>query len=124
MAGTEPLFRPSGGGAGRLDSQLMSETAYRHLQAGGYTCVLWNSVPRDWSDPDGWVGRALADVERLAWPLVVIHDLPTGAMAHLEAFILEIRNRGAEFTQDFPTDCVPLLGGKPQWDMGHLMTLR
>jgi peptidoglycan/xylan/chitin deacetylase (PgdA/CDA1 family) len=124
IADRDRLFRPSGGGGGRLDRQLMSETAYRHLQTGGYTCVLWNSVPKDWCDPDGWVDRCLADVGRLAWPLVVIHDLPTWAMAHLEAFILRVRDLGAEFTQEFPADCVPLLRGEPQWDMGHLMTHR
>ena len=124
IADPDRLFRPSGGGAGRLDRYLMSETAYRHLQTGGYTCVLWNSVPGDWLDPEGWVRRGLDDVGRLAWTVVVIHDLPTGAMKHLEEFILAARDLGAEFTQDFPADCVPLLCGKPQWDMRHLITDR
>jgi peptidoglycan/xylan/chitin deacetylase (PgdA/CDA1 family) len=124
MAAPDRLFRPNGAGGGRLNHQLMSETAYQHLQSGAYTCVLWNSVPEDWCDPEGWLSRGLAQIERLTWPVVVIHDLPTGAMKHLETFILKVRDLGGEFTQEFPTDCVPLLRGERQWDIGHLMTDR
>ena len=124
FADPDRLFRPNGSGGGKLDHHLMSTTAYRHLQAGGYTCVIWNSVPGDWHDPDGWLDRAVEDVERLRWPLIVIHDLPTGAMKHLESFILQVRDFGADFTSEFPVDCVPLLGGTPQWDMSHLTTKR
>ncbi|MBI1882140.1 MAG: polysaccharide deacetylase family protein, partial [Chloroflexi bacterium] len=52
------LFRPFGGG-GAIGPQLLSRSCYEFLRAGGYTCVLWNSVPRDWADPAGWVERAL-----------------------------------------------------------------
>ena len=122
LADADRLFRPNGSGGGELDRSLLSTSAYEHLEEGGYTCVLWNSIPGDWHNPDGWLRHALADVERLGWPLVVIHDLPTGAMRHLESFILEARNLGAEFTDQFPADCVPLVRGKPQWDVSHLMT--
>jgi peptidoglycan/xylan/chitin deacetylase (PgdA/CDA1 family) len=118
------LFRPNGDGGGRLNSKVMSATALRHLRAGGYTCVLWNSVPEDWLDPEGWAARALADVDRIAWPVVVVHDLPTGAMKNLESFILGVRDLGADFTLEFPSDCVPLLRGEIQWNMAQLMTMR
>jgi peptidoglycan-N-acetylglucosamine deacetylase len=56
-----PLFRPTGGG-GNLDHRLLSIEAAAMLQAGGYSCVLWNAVPRDWENPDGWVDTALAQL--------------------------------------------------------------
>jgi hypothetical protein len=46
------LFRPFGGG-GTLDSGLLNRKAVDYLCAGGFTCVLWNCVPRDWEDPMG-----------------------------------------------------------------------
>ena len=49
---------------GRRARPAPAEPAPRceHLCDGGYTCVLWNSVPRDWEDPTGWPDRALADL--------------------------------------------------------------
>ena len=55
----DKLFRPSGEG-GDLEPGLLNHVAVDTLVAGGYTCVLWNAVPGDWEDPDGWVDRALA----------------------------------------------------------------
>lgn len=82
------------------------------LIAGSYTCVLWNSVPGDWRDPDGWLDRALADCRSRPWTLLVLHDLPNGAMAHLDEFITRLENEGFDFTQEFPPDCVPIADGK------------
>jgi peptidoglycan/xylan/chitin deacetylase (PgdA/CDA1 family) len=66
--------------------------------------VLWSSVPRDWEDPEGWVDAALADVERLDHAVVVLHDLPTGAMAALPRFLDSLEARGMSIVQDFPPD--------------------
>jgi peptidoglycan/xylan/chitin deacetylase (PgdA/CDA1 family) len=38
--------------------------------------------------------------------MMVLHDLPTGAMRHLA------REAGANFRQDYPPDCLPLARGK------------
>ncbi|MEZ5264165.1 MAG: polysaccharide deacetylase family protein [Acidimicrobiales bacterium] len=54
---TERYFRPFGRG-GLLGPHLLSPRARDLLVEGGYTCVLWNSVPRDWEDPAGWVDTA------------------------------------------------------------------
>jgi hypothetical protein len=75
--------------------------------------VLWNSIPRDWAEPDAWVATALAQCKAQAWSLMVLHDLPTGAMRHLQHFIHLARAAGARFRQDFPPDCVPIVRGKP-----------
>jgi peptidoglycan/xylan/chitin deacetylase (PgdA/CDA1 family) len=106
----QKLFRPPG--SGQLGKHLLNPAVVERLLAGGYTCVLWNSVPRDWLDPEGWLDRALADCQSRDWTLLVLHDIPTGAMAHLEEFIVRLERAGFEFTQEFPPDCVPILDGK------------
>ena len=105
------LFRPFGRG-GAIGPHLLSRAALDRLTAGSYTMVLWNSIPRDWAEPDAWVDAALAHCREQAWTLMVLHDLPTGAMRHLARFIDLAREAGADFRQDFPPDCVPLLRGK------------
>lgn len=46
------LFRPWDT-AGELDGRCLSLAAPDHLQRHGYSCVLWDSVPHDWDDPEG-----------------------------------------------------------------------
>ena len=110
LAHPDRLFRPFGGG-GRLGPHLMSPAVRDHLQAGGYTCVLWNAIPRDWAEPDAWVETALAQCAARPWTLLVIHDLPTGAIAHLPRFVAAVRAAGGRFRQDFPPDCLPIVRG-------------
>jgi hypothetical protein len=69
-------------------------------------------VPRDWEDPDAWVDRALADVQANDWTVVVLHDLPTGAMGRLRIFIERVLDHGGRFRQDFPPQCVPIRSGE------------
>jgi peptidoglycan-N-acetylglucosamine deacetylase len=105
------LFRPYGGG-GALGTHLLHPAVVEKLETGGYTCVLWNCVPGDWQYPDDWVNRAIEDCRSRPWSLVVLHDLPTGAMAHLDEFIRQLMDEGVELTQEYPPDCVPILDGK------------
>jgi peptidoglycan-N-acetylglucosamine deacetylase len=105
------LFRPYGAG-GVLGPRLLSAAAVRHLCEGGYTCVLWNCVPRDWEDPRGWPERALADLRARDWTLLVLHDLPTGAMRALPDFLARAREAGAELTAELPPACVPIERGR------------
>jgi peptidoglycan/xylan/chitin deacetylase (PgdA/CDA1 family) len=105
------LFRPFGGG-GSLGKHLLNGASLRFLIEGAYTCVLWNVVPADWEDPDGWVERGLSQCFAVDHALVVLHDLATGAMDHLERFIERAREGGAAFVQDFPPECVPLVRGR------------
>jgi peptidoglycan-N-acetylglucosamine deacetylase len=107
----DKLFRPFGGG-GHIGPHLLSPAALRYLEAGGYSCVLWNVIPRDFDDAETWPERGLELMRPLSWALVVIHDLPGGAMDHLERFIAMVRAAGGRFRQDFPPDCVPLLRGR------------
>ncbi len=121
LAGPERLFRPYGRG-GTLDHRLLNHVAVEHLKAQSYTMALWSCVPRDWEDPDGWSARALAECAAGPWPVVVLHDLPTGAMAHLDQFLSALCDRGAELRTDFPSDSTPILLGRQIADISALIT--
>jgi peptidoglycan-N-acetylglucosamine deacetylase len=104
------LFRPPG--AGQLGKHLLQPAVVEKLKTGGYTCVLWNSVPGDFRDPHGWLEGALADCQSRDWTLLVLHDLPNGAMTHLDEFLSRLESDAMKFVQEFPPDCVPIVDGK------------
>ena len=106
-----PLFRPSGA-LGALNETLFNAEAAAYLQQNGYTCVLWNAIPRDWDEPEAWVETALGQCQTLDWPVVVLHDLQTGAMDRLDDFLCRAMDLGMEIVQDFPPDCMPIVGGQ------------
>lgn len=105
------FFRPFGNG-GDLTSGLLNREALSYLQSRGHTCVLWNAVPEDWIYPTGWVERALGLCFAHEHSVLVLHDLPTGAMSYLDEFLDRSRARGAVFTQEFPRDCVLIESGQ------------
>jgi peptidoglycan-N-acetylglucosamine deacetylase len=111
LAHPDRLFRPFGGG-GALGQHLLNQEAVETLKEERMTCVLWNAIPRDFADPDGWVETALEQCQAQPHTLLVLHDLPNGAMKHLQAFVSSIRERRGEFSQDFPPDCVPMRRGE------------
>ncbi len=110
LAHPERLFRPFGGG-GALGTHLLSPVAVEILKKERMTCVLWNAIPRDWEDPRGWAETALAQCLLQPWTLLVLHDLPTGAMGRLRIFIDRVLDHGGRFRQDFPPECVPMRAG-------------
>jgi peptidoglycan/xylan/chitin deacetylase (PgdA/CDA1 family) len=122
LASDPPLFRPNGGG-GNLDHRLLSPEAAATLQAGGYSCVLWNSIPRDWANPDAWVETAFLQLTEQRWTLMVLHDIPSGAMLHLDRFLVEVRHCGGRFRQDFPPSCMPITAGKVTGPLADFTTL-
>lgn len=111
LAHPDRWFRPFGGG-GNLDQGLLKPSVVDYLTRNQFSCVLWNSVPHDWDDPDGWVERALTQCRAQPWSLMVLHDLPTGAMDHLEQFLDRADAAGARIHQDFPPACVPIRNGE------------
>ncbi|WP_024506629.1 polysaccharide deacetylase family protein [Bradyrhizobium sp. ARR65] len=110
LAHKKRWFRPFGGG-GNLDDRLLKPSIVSYLARDQYSCVLWNAIPRDWDDPHGWVNRALDQCRAQEWTLMVLHDLPTGAMDRLEEFLDAADKAGARFRQDFPPACVPISAG-------------
>jgi len=87
------FFRPYGQG-GNLDKRLLSRAVVDHVARARATIVLWSALPRDWEDAEGWVERALSQVAAQPWSLMVLHDLPTGAMRHLDRFLALVEERG------------------------------
>jgi peptidoglycan-N-acetylglucosamine deacetylase len=113
LAHERRFFRPlGGGGGGQLDQRLLNDEALKTLVQGRYTCVLWNVIPEDWAYPEGWVEHALRLCFEIEHALIVLHDLPTGAMAGLDRFLSAAEDRGAVFQQDFPDACVPVERGR------------
>jgi len=111
LAHADKLFRPFGGG-GNLGPCLLNRPCFDFLKDGGYSCVLWNNVPGDWKDASGWVDTALATLAEQDWSVIVIHDMDTGAMAHLSRFLDALEEIGVEYRQDFPEDCMPMVRGE------------
>jgi peptidoglycan/xylan/chitin deacetylase (PgdA/CDA1 family) len=123
LAHPHRYFRPQGGG-GELGPHLLTAGNADYLAHGGYTCVLWNSIPRDWDDADGWIGRAMAHVRAQPWTLMVLHDVPSGAMRHLDRFLDMIGEAGGRLRQDFPPDCTPMVDGIITGTMAGLVSSR
>lgn len=122
LHGPDRLFRPNGGG-GALGPHLLSAAALRHLKEHRHTIVLWNAVPGDFRDPDGWPLTARGMIEAATAPvLLVLHDLPNGAMRHLDRFLGGLLDAGAAFTQEPPSSCVPLRRGVDLGDIARYVT--
>lgn len=113
-------FRPVGGGA--LGRHLLTPRAVDYLVARGYSCILWNSVPRDWVDPAGWAARALADCATRPHTLLVLHDVPDACLAALPGFLDAVRAAGHELVTDVPADCAPIVDGRVVASLDGLVT--
>ena len=120
LDGEEKLFRPYAAG-GVLDHRVLNSAAVSYLVAHEYTCVLWNSLPRDWEDPDGWPERACADIASQPWTVVVLHDVDTGAMRQLPRFLDALADMEAEVRPDFPESCLPIRSGRVEQDLSTLL---
>jgi len=120
LAHPDRFFRPYGAG-GVLSDDLLSPAAVAYLERGGYSCVLWSSVPRDWDPAVDWVERCLADVRDQDWPLVVLHDLPACALERLPELLDRLEAADVEVTQELPDACVPIHRGRVRGALEHLV---
>ena len=111
LAHAEKLFRPYGN-SGRLGPHLLSRAALDHLLAQSYRTIIWNNVPGDWRDPDGWVERCIAQVSLAPWSVVVLHDIEAGCLARLPELLRRLEDLGATFEQDFPDSVTLTRGGR------------
>jgi hypothetical protein len=89
-------------GRSRCRPHLLSRGAVDYLVAHAYSCVLWNSVPRDWVDPD-------------------LHDIPDACLARLPGFIDAVRDRGMALVPEVPRECAPIVDGRVVRDLGELV---
>jgi peptidoglycan-N-acetylglucosamine deacetylase len=113
-------FRPFGGG-GAIGPHLLSRRAVTVLCEGRYTCALWNEVPRDWEDPEGWAARALAGLGARPHTVLVLHDFAGAAVAGLDGFLDAARAAGAELTLSYPASCLPIVDGEIVGELGPLV---
>ncbi|MEP7353253.1 MAG: polysaccharide deacetylase family protein [Acidobacteriota bacterium] len=105
------LFRPYGR-QGKLGQHLIHPAVAERLASRGYSTVLWNCVPGDWRDPEGWVDTALQQIKTRDWSLMVLHDQPSGAMKHLDRFLTALKDANVPIAQEYPDDCVPMREGR------------
>jgi peptidoglycan/xylan/chitin deacetylase (PgdA/CDA1 family) len=115
------IGRAQEGGGGVIGPNLLSRSALDYIRVGEYSVVLWNSVPRDWEEPDTWPERALEQVASQEWALVVLHDAPTGAMKALPRFLDAALESGVQILQEYPPECVPVLRGAVQRPMNDVV---
>lgn len=112
LAHPRKFFRPNGSGS--LGRHILSPEALTYLEKNKYTMVTWNSVPRDWIEPHrDWLALAEADLDKLDWPLLVLHDKFIAEMLDtLSQFHDGLLKRGIEVVQDFDPTFVPVEMGK------------
>lgn len=111
------LFRPNG--RGRIGPHLLSPHARDLLIARRGTLVLWTHIPRDRGvAADAWVTDAQRASSDLDWPLLILHDrpsghaLPAGSMTYLSSYLGWARQANIEILQEFPDACVPIRCGE------------
>jgi peptidoglycan/xylan/chitin deacetylase (PgdA/CDA1 family) len=126
LAHPDRLFRPFCN-AGLLDRQVFKKSDIKQMSDAGITCVLFNSVPRDWEHADAWVSRSLTELKTKPWTTIVLHDIygyPPGvdvrAMLQFDRFMSLAKDEGHEFIQDFSPDCVPIRRGQVCFDIQAL----
>ncbi len=127
LAHPDRLFRPFCN-AGVINDRVFKRSDVERIRRDGLTCVFFNSLPRDWNDGDGWVGRALEDIETREWSTIVLHDIagyPEGVtacpMRRLDDFIVAALGAGHEFVQAFSPDSILIQRGKELRDIEFLM---
>ena len=107
----EKLFRPYGND-GLLGRHLFSAAAMSHLRRNNYTTVIWNLVPGDWRNPDGWVEDCIAGLNGMDWAVVVLHDITGACLERLPEFLLRIKDLGISIEQAFPDNVIVTRNGR------------
>jgi hypothetical protein len=83
-----------------------------HLRRNGYTTVIWNLVPGDWRNPEGWHTNCLGALNSINRPVVVLHDIADACLDRLSDFLARITDRGISIEQDFPDSVIITRNGQ------------
>jgi hypothetical protein len=86
--------------------------------------VLWNVLPGDWRDADGWVDAAIDEIARYAWSVLVLHDVADAALPRLDELFTRLRPHDPAWSQQFPDECTPIRNGVPTSSYGTLCPRR
>ena len=101
--------------AGRFDHLL--------IESSGISEPLPVAATFDFRDAEGWPATAHAMLRAAREPVVlVLHDLPNGAMRHLDRFLGEVQDQGWHFRPGPPPCCVPLRRGVPGPDFARYIS--
>lgn len=111
LAHPAKLFRPYGK-SGLIGPHLFSRAAKAYLLEQRHCAILWNSVPCDWRDSDGWVERCVADVAALDWAAIVLHDIVGACLPRLPELLDRLTGLGVAWRQDFPESVVMTRDGE------------
>ena len=97
LAHPQRWFRPFGGG-GNLDDRLLKPSVVEHLTRGQATaaCCGMRFRATGTIPTAGSIAR-WRNAASQPWSLMVLHDLPSGAMDHLERFLDRAAEAGARF---------------------------
>ena len=106
----DKLFRPYGN-SGLVGRHLLSRAAISYLLTHQFRTIIWNSVPGDWKDPEGWVERCIAQIEAQDWSVVVLHDIERGCLQRLPELLQRLADVGVIYEQDYPEDVTSDAGG-------------
>jgi peptidoglycan-N-acetylglucosamine deacetylase len=101
LAHREKLFRPYGR-SGQIGPHLFSRAALDYLLLHRFRTILWNCIPGDWRDPDGWVETCVEQVGSQDWSVVVLHDIGNGCLARLPELLSRLSELDVTYVQDFP----------------------
>jgi peptidoglycan-N-acetylglucosamine deacetylase len=110
FAHPDKLFRPYGK-SGLVGRHLFSQAAKAYLLEQGYCTLLWNSVPGDWRDAEGWVDRCVAEAATQDWTAIVLHDVANACLARLPELLEKLAALDVEWRQDFPESVVMTRAG-------------
>lgn len=99
----DKLFRPYGN-SGLVGRHLLSRAAISYLLTHQFRTIIWNSVPGDWKDPEGWVETCIAQIEAQDWSVVVLHDIERGCLQRLPELLQRLADVGVIYEQDYPED--------------------
>lgn len=126
LAHPDKLFRPYCN-AGVMNHRVFKRPHIARLTEGGYTCVMFNALTRDWEDGKGWVDRGLAEIAARPWTTMVLHDIAgwpagteTGSMRRLDEFLDRVEAGGHDIVQAFDPGCLPIVRGEIRQAMDHL----
>lgn len=121
------LFRPYCN-AGIIDHRVFRKAHIAKLEAGGYTVVLFDSAVWDWEDAEAWIDRAVGEIAKRPWTTLVLHDIVgfppgvvTNGMRNLDRFLRLLASEGHEVVQEIEPSSMPMVEGKLQKSMDHLV---
>lgn len=115
------MFRPSAGG-GVQQPGVLTQGIVDFLVETKHTLVMWTLVCEDWCRADrSWIDIAMAGMADQEQTLLVLHDIPSGAMDYFPVFLDRVLDAGVTIMTDLPDEAVPIRRGEIVGPVEHLI---